>query len=172
MAISEFWLRWFGSRPHLVGSAVALLLIIAGLFGVLETLLRPYFGLWWQVALAGYLVGWALTSLMMWLPGRVRRGRVAPRSWLSTVLPELDSPQVRRRPGVREKKALFTIGMVVFVAGMSFLLLRLLGTDRAQGLGGILSGIAAMLGLFLVWNANARPTGRDRTKKSDPPDNP
>ena len=94
---------------------------------------------------------------------------MTPRPWLSTVLPERDAPAVRRRPGVREKKVLFTIGMVIFVAGVSFLLLRLLGTDRAQGLGGILSGIAALLGLGLVWNANARPTDGDQGRKPGPP---
>ncbi|WP_433360858.1 hypothetical protein ACQPZX_27445 [Actinoplanes sp. CA-142083] len=153
--VSALWLRWFGSRPHLVGAAVALLLVVAALLGVLETLLRPHFGVWWLVVIAGYVVGWWLTSIAMWLPGRVRKN-VPRRSWGSTVLPVLDSSATARNSVVRERKVEFTIGMVVFVTGASFLSLLLLSAEQAEAVGAIMSGLATLIGALLVWFSNTR----------------
>ena len=157
--LTDLWPRWFGSRPHLVGAAVALLLVGAALLGVLETLLRPHFGFWWVVVLAGYLVGWLLTSVVMW---RFRRGAGA-RSWVSTVLPPRVSPAVvAKAPVARERKGRFTVGMVAVVAGAAFLLLMLLGSDKAEAVGTIMSAMAALVGILLVHSSAARPDPGDQ----------
>ncbi|MBL7255798.1 hypothetical protein [Paractinoplanes lichenicola] len=169
MGISRYGARWLGSRPHLVGAAVALVLVVAALLGVLETFLRPNFGLWPSVVIAGYLAGWLLTGLVLWLPGRGFRKGVTPRSWLGIVLPELDQVPASRRTGVREKKTAFTIGMVVFVAAVLFFVLLLMSPERADAANTALSGVAALAGLYTAWQSNARPSGE---RKKDPPTGP
>ncbi|MBU2666990.1 hypothetical protein KOI35_26105 [Actinoplanes bogorensis] len=166
MAISRFWLRWFGSRPHLVGAGVALLLIVAALLGVLETLLRPHFGIWWLVVLAGYVVGWFLTGVVMWLPGHVIRKDVAPRGWASIALPEL-APRPASR-GI-EHKGRMVIGMVVFVFGVLLTALIIGSPARAEALGGIMSGLGGLFGLYVALRASAKPVGRHH---KDPPTGP
>jgi hypothetical protein len=88
----RLWLRYTGSTPHVVGAGAALLVVLATLLGVTETLLRAQFPSRWQLAvLAAYLLAGLVSALL----GRLRRP-----SWSAVLLPRLDpsvEPWLARR---------------------------------------------------------------------------
>jgi hypothetical protein len=78
--------------PHLVGVAAALLVVLATLFGVTETVLRAQFSSRWPLAvLAAYVIAGLLGGLL---------GRLRSPSWSAVFLPPLDpsvEPWLARR---------------------------------------------------------------------------
>ncbi|MDP9795410.1 hypothetical protein J2S43_003922 [Catenuloplanes nepalensis] len=145
MAISDALIRWFSARPHLVGSSVALLLVIAAGQGVLETLLRPHFNGATLVAvlLFGYAVGWwSAAGAMLWLDKR---------RW-STVW---RAPREERGPTptpIRDnvRKLLFVLGMTAAVIGVVFLPLMVIGWEHVEGWGALIGAVISGAGLVLA----------------------
>lgn len=98
--LARFWLRYFSSGPHLVGSTATLFWVTVTALGVVETYLHqsliPWWWLWWLIVLVTYAIGWLLTGFRL---------RSRSRSWAEICFPQLDD-SAQKRLALRRLNAL------------------------------------------------------------------